>query len=192
MAAVADFATKLNDVAIAETLSPDERVQELRRLRNRVLDARADLDAEDPGRLDLTALAGHADTYIGANEMEREADAMDGALDHARIREDAEIRDLLIAQGVASADEMDAAGWPSHQQLDDEQADGSLAESALTAWREMRETAAPEPEPEAAAPAPEAASVVEPEAEAAPEPEAEPSAPEADVPASDTPPEETA
>ncbi|MET0602942.1 MAG: hypothetical protein ABW167_13240 [Baekduia sp.] len=132
---LAGLAQQLNGLATDASQTPEERVAALRRFRESVLDAR---EATGPPHYgEYTTLAGQADTYISANELQREASAMDGTLDLARVREDAEIRDVLIAQGVATADEMDAAGWPSHAGLDAAAEDGSLEEVAVGQWKEL-------------------------------------------------------
>jgi hypothetical protein len=124
---LAGLAQQLNSLATDMGQTPDERVAALRRFRESVLGARQ--GAGPPLYDEYTALAGHADTYISANELQREAVSMDGVLDRARVREDAEIRDVLIAQGIATAEELSAAGWPSHDELDAAAADGSLEEA---------------------------------------------------------------
>lgn len=62
---------------------------------------------------------------------------MSATMDVALTREDADIRDALIASGVATPEELDAAGWPSHDQLDAAQEDGTLTEAVVGLWKEV-------------------------------------------------------
>lgn len=110
-------------------MDPADRIAALRRLKDQIS------DAGDVDRLDARDLLGQADRYIGDLELRREAQAMGQQVGIATARENADIRDLLIADGVATPDELDQAGLISHDALDVAEADGSLYESVL---REQR------------------------------------------------------
>jgi predicted ABC-type ATPase len=114
-----DLAASLNAAARDPRFPPAERVADVRRIRDGI--------PED--HPDFTALSGQADTYIGSLELQREAEAIAAPFDEAAARENADIRDALIARGLATDEEL--AGWPSHEQLDAMSDDGSLAEAAF-------------------------------------------------------------
>lgn len=123
------YAEQLNNVACDAGLDPSDRVAELRRLRDQIL-SEADLSQDDD-----RDLLGQVDTYLSSAELEREAQHMAGLFDQASLREDAEIRDVLISQGHATADELSALGWMSHDDIDAAKADGSLVESLSSPTR---------------------------------------------------------
>lgn len=120
----ADLAQQLNAEASDATRDPAERIAALRRLKDRIHDASL-------ARADKTDLLGQADRYIGDLELRREAQAMAQQMDIVTARENADVRDLLIADGVASADELDHVGWLSHDALDAATEDGSIYESVF-------------------------------------------------------------
>lgn len=128
------FAAQLNRVAGDEALEPDQRVSALRRLRDQILSAQDGAGGDDR----YTTLLGQADTYMADNELQREALAMERQLDGATARENADIRDHLVADGAFTDEELDAAGWPSHDGLDAATADGSLEEAAAGSFKQAR------------------------------------------------------
>lgn len=130
------FAPLLNQAAGDTALDPSERIAELRKLRDRVLSMKQSGSAR---LADCDDLLGQADTYIGSLELQREAQAMGAMFDSAGSREDADVRDMLIAQGSATPDELDAAGWPSHDALDAAAEDGApMWRAAVPADKEAR------------------------------------------------------
>jgi hypothetical protein len=138
---VASFASQLNRAAGDPDLDPGERVAALRRIRERILTARDELREEMHDRItamaEYRALLGQADTYAGSNELAREAQALERAMDVAQLREDADVRDVLISEGVASSDELTEAGWPSHDDLDAAMTDGTVEEAVLGMFKEV-------------------------------------------------------
>jgi hypothetical protein len=121
-----DFAAQLNAAATHPSLDPAECVADVRRVRFKIESAR---DGGGMRLADARDLLGQADMYVGDLELQREAGAMGQQLARAQVREDADIRDALVAQGIASSDELDAAGWPSHDALASDEADGTLMEA---------------------------------------------------------------
>lgn len=121
------YADALNQVTGDPALDASQRVAQLRRIR-------ADITATNADPDQVQVLLGHADMYIDSNEREREADAITAALDPAAAREDADIRDRLIADGTITPEQADQLGWPSHADLDAEDADGTIAEATLHAF----------------------------------------------------------
>lgn len=78
---------------------------------------------------ELQSLLGQARTYIADNDLRREAAADAAAGDLRRAREAADIREVLVSGGFASVAELDASGWPSHEQLDAAIAEGLQEET---------------------------------------------------------------
>lgn len=125
MGDAADYADSLNAVACDASLAPDERVAELRKWRFRI-------ETDDTlAPQTRTELLGQAETYRGGLELQREGEALRTPFDLAHLRERADIRDALVAQGVASPEELDAQGWMSHDQLDAAREDGTLQEGLV-------------------------------------------------------------
>jgi hypothetical protein len=128
---LADLAVQLNSAA-SEQVSPADRVASLRRLRDRLLTVR-DHGLYDRG--EVTSLLGQADSYIGSLELQREGEAMGQELAKVWAREDADIRELLIADGTATPEEL--AGWMSHDELDAASRDGTLEEGVVGLFKEL-------------------------------------------------------
>lgn len=77
-------------------------------------------------RDDLRSLVGQADSYLSDGALRQEGGAADRRLSLLRAREKADIRESLIGEGKATAAEMDALGYLSHERLDTLEADGTL------------------------------------------------------------------
>lgn len=80
-------------------------------------------------RADLASLLGQADTYIASHEMRRDAGGLDLKVAELRARENADAREQLIREALATADELDQLGVPSHEALDAMVAEGTLHEA---------------------------------------------------------------
>jgi hypothetical protein len=80
-------------------------------------------------RADLATLLGQADTYIASHEMRRDAGGLDRKVAELRARENADAREQLIREALATGDELDQLGVPSHEALDAMVADGTLHEA---------------------------------------------------------------
>lgn len=93
-------------------LAPGERLAMLRSLRERI-----------------NTLLGEADTYIGDVELLREAEFLTIAEAVLKVRQNATIRADLIARGMATPEDLDAAGYLSHEDLDHLREEGRLIES---------------------------------------------------------------
>jgi predicted ABC-type ATPase len=109
--ALQDF---IEGIAADEAVGPSDRVRELRRL-----------------RADLDSLAGLVDRLMGDQELEREAGATRRQRDRAVLRENADIRAEMLRRGMASPEQLDAAGLWSHEELDRREADGTLEEAVF-------------------------------------------------------------
>ena len=107
-------AATLNHIAGDSSLDPAERIKRLREAAQGITD---------------TDLLGQVDSYIGSLELRREAAAMSPTVQRLALRENANIREALLARGEATPEEMDAAGILSHDELDAAEQDGSLSES---------------------------------------------------------------
>ena len=132
---VEQLRSQVHLTATDPSLDPGERVAMLRRIRDLADQARDQVREVIRGQLDaiesLTALLGSIDTYSGDNELRREADAMEHVMTVARLRENADLRERLIREGGATAEQLDGMGIASHEQLDDMASDGSLHEAAF-------------------------------------------------------------
>jgi len=81
---------------------------------------------------------GSADTYIGDNELRRDAQGMDKALTLARMRENADLHERMVAQGVSPEDLADA-GFLTHDEIDEAESDGTIEEAAFGLAARFRE-----------------------------------------------------
>ncbi len=103
-----EFSDTINAVAGDSSLDPAERIKQLRALSDKTKDV---------------WLLGQVQGYIGSLELQREARAMEQGLGRIVLRENAGIRENLIGAGQATADELDRAGYLSHDELDSREAD---------------------------------------------------------------------
>lgn len=117
----ADLATRdqLEQIATDTERPASARISHLRQERRRTT---------DPETL------GTIDTYIGDLELEREAATLAGAQEELLTRENADVRDDLLARELASEDDLNAAGYLAHDDLDQHREDGTLQESVLGAF----------------------------------------------------------
>ena len=74
-------------------------------------------------------MRGVIQSYIGSLERQREGEANGGAIDRLVARENADIREVLLDTGVATAEELDSAGYLSHEDLDRHAEEGTLEEA---------------------------------------------------------------
>jgi hypothetical protein len=107
-----EIRAQLQEAVSAPGLAPVERLTQLRLLRDRI-----------------KSLLGEADTYIGDVELLREAEYLEAATALLRVRENATLRDTLIARGMVTPEEMDGRGYLSHEALDHLREEGRLIES---------------------------------------------------------------
>ena len=114
MSAELELRATIADVASDSDLAPDERVRKLRELGEGITDAE---------------LLGQIEGYIGSLELRREAIAIEQSVMRLALRENADIRDALLASGQATEEELDQAGYLSHEELDAREEDGSLLEA---------------------------------------------------------------
>jgi len=134
--------SQVSAAATDPELEPAERVSSLRRLRDLVDMARDQARASLRDQLELidslTAIIGSADTYIGDNELRRDAQGMDKALTLARMRENADLHERMVAQGVSPEDLADA-GFLTHDEIDEAESDGTIEEAAFGLAARFRE-----------------------------------------------------
>lgn len=117
MLAVADLggmSTRLSKIASDASVSPSSRIAELRRIAEMA-------DDEE--------VAGACASLIGSLDLQRESEAMLGQQELLIARENADIREVLLAEEVATAQQLGAAGYFSHDELDHRADDGTLAEA---------------------------------------------------------------
>jgi hypothetical protein len=112
--ALASFADELNRVAGDGTLDPAQRVAALRSLRD-----------------ELAFLLGSADRYLGTLNLQREAAAIGRVRERVAARESADAREAVLDQGLLAPEVLDAAGVPSHEELDGRIADGTIEEALI-------------------------------------------------------------
>lgn len=110
---------QLSQLATNSDSPPSARIADLRRLRDRT---------SDPAEL------GQIESYIGSLELQREAEALDNVHAQLLARENADIREELLGRGLATPEELDAAGFLSHEELDARAEDGTLMEGVLGAF----------------------------------------------------------
>lgn len=82
-------------------------------------------------RDELNALLGLAESYLADQELRRESEALRDHHGRMLMRENADIRADMLAQGTATEAELDAAGIFSHEQLDEHERDGTLEEAMV-------------------------------------------------------------
>lgn len=111
-----DVATRASAIACDASRPASERVAELRRL-----------DATVPE--DDTEVRGQIEHLSLSLELQREAEALVGAHEALLARENADIREELLNRDAATPEELDAAGFFSHEALDAKTADGTLQEA---------------------------------------------------------------
>jgi GNAT superfamily N-acetyltransferase len=111
-----DVATRASAIASDATRPASERVAELRRL-----------DSSIPTT--SSEVRGRIDSLIGTLELQREAEALVGVTEILIARENADIREELLERELATPDELDAAGYFSHETLDRKTTDGTLQEA---------------------------------------------------------------
>lgn len=127
-AGLRDRALEIERVVADSSLDPADRIRELRRIADSL---RIGLRGEPDGtevQAQFTTLLGRIDTYIGDLERAREGQALTRVFELALAREDASIRDDLIQAGIPP-EELDRAGFLSHDQLDELVTDGRLEEA---------------------------------------------------------------
>ena len=73
----------------------------------------------------LTDALGRSQTYLADAQLRQEADAGSSVRQVLRARQRADLREALVADGTATGEQMDAAGFLSHEELD------NLAEEGL-------------------------------------------------------------
>jgi hypothetical protein len=88
----------LGAVATDPAPDPSQRIRELRRVRDRVSEA-MESEPTNAARAELRSLVGQADTYIGDNQLRREARSLRHALGRIELREDAELREEMVEDG---------------------------------------------------------------------------------------------
>lgn len=122
--AVSKLSALLNETASDSTADPVERLANLRGLRT-----------------DLAALVGQADTYIADQQAIREASAMDRIHDHVGARENANVRSLMLVKGMSTPEQLTAAGFLDHDDLDRRVMDGTIEEAVVGSayWELLRE-----------------------------------------------------
>ena len=117
-AEVASLQDRLEALAAHAALEPDERIRDLRDIRD-----------------DIESLLGLADRLIGDQHLHQEAATIENDERMATLRENALIREELLRRGMASADELDAAGMLSNSELDAMAAEGVLSEALFGGQR---------------------------------------------------------
>lgn len=109
-----DTATRASAIASDGSRPASTRVADLRRLAAGVTDAE---------------LLGQIDGYMASLELQREGENLEGVVEMLIARENAEIRQEIIARGEATPEELAAAGYLSHEALDAKAEDGTLQEA---------------------------------------------------------------
>lgn len=82
-------------------------------------------------RQELTDLMGRTDRYLAQIEVQQAAAANKLADKLAEARENADVRDELLRRGLADEKQLDDAGLWSHDQLDQLDSEGKLAEALV-------------------------------------------------------------
>lgn len=109
--AVDEFAEAINRIATDPSLEPSERIAALRPLRD-----------------DLSALLGQIQSYMGSNDLMREGAALTQSRSYIEARENANVREEMLSRGMASPEQLDGAGYISHDELDAREQDGTIHE----------------------------------------------------------------
>jgi predicted ABC-type ATPase len=120
---LADLEEQLEQANISH-LPPAAKIKKLRALRD-----------------DFAALVDRAEQYITDTELEREADSRGVIEALLQVRENADIRAVLIERGMAEPDRLDELGYVSHEELDRLQEEGRLfefVEQIQEAWTNVR------------------------------------------------------
>jgi hypothetical protein len=107
-----EVAARLSEIASDSSRDPAERIAALRRMDN-----------------GIESIQGQIATYISSLELQREAGAIEGAVERLVARENADIREQLLDTGDYTEAELDAAGYLSHEALDEAAEDGTLQEA---------------------------------------------------------------
>lgn len=122
-----DRAAEAERIVSDGSLDPTAKVAELRRVRDS-LKIGWKGEPDGPVRDQFTSLLGRVDTYIGGLELQRESDALADIMAGAVAREDADIREELLDEGV-DPEVLDRAGLISADELEEAHSDGRLSEA---------------------------------------------------------------
>jgi predicted ABC-type ATPase len=109
---LADLEQQLEEANISD-LPPAAKIRKLRALRS-----------------DFASLTDRADQYIADAELIREAEARGMMEAVVQVRENADIRAVLVERGMAEPDKLDELGYLSHEELDRLREEGRLFEFA--------------------------------------------------------------
>lgn len=112
--AIGQLRDELDRLAADPDIEPADRVAQLRDLRS-----------------DLAFLTGTCDRYIADQELLREGSALDRVREYLGAREDADARGVLLDRGMATPEQLDAAGLLSHDELDRRVQDGTVEEAIV-------------------------------------------------------------
>lgn len=113
-----ELQAQLEHAASNGALTPAEREAKLRYL-----------------RAQIDSLLGRADKYLADVRLQEQADDIERANALLAIREAADMRAEALRRGLTTVEEMDAAGVPSHEQLDQLAEEGLLMEFSLHSWK---------------------------------------------------------
>lgn len=106
---VQELRARIESAAQDPTRDPDERVLDLRRLRD-----------------DLEVALGACDTYLGSLAKRQEAEARIAAEDVDRVRENADLREEMLRRGLADPLQLDEAGFVEPAEVDRLEEEGLL------------------------------------------------------------------
>jgi predicted ABC-type ATPase len=109
---LADLEQQLEEANISD-LAPAAKIRKLRALRS-----------------DFSSLVDRADQYIADAELIREAEARGMMTALVQVRENADMRSVLIERGLADPEKLDELGYLSHEELDRLREEGRLFEFA--------------------------------------------------------------
>ena len=79
----------------------------------------------------LTDALGRSQTYLADAQLRQEADSGSRVRQVLRARQKADLREALLADGEATGEQMDAAGFLSHEELDNLAEEGLLTEALM-------------------------------------------------------------
>lgn len=111
---IAELREEIEVAAQDGTLDASSRLTKLR-----------DLDTQ------MRDLLGLAETYISDVELERDGAADRVTRERMELRQNADIRDEMVRRGMATEEEMEEAGYLSHETLDQLAEEGALEEAEL-------------------------------------------------------------